>query len=222
MARKQDKIKAIELRLQGWSYTQLTKELNVGKGTLSAWLKDYPLSHEKIRELRDWNQVRIERYCETRRRTREARLAKICGEQKDRIFPLSKRDLFIAGLFLYWGEGGKTQRGVASVSNTDPSVLNFFIHWLINCFKVPKNRLRATLHLYEDMNKESEIEFWSRTLGLPKDQFHKPYIKKTLFKNITYKNGFGHGTCNVQISNVKIGEQVLMGVRALQNRFMRV
>jgi hypothetical protein len=35
MARRADKEKALKLRFDGWSYSQIKKELNIPKGTLS-------------------------------------------------------------------------------------------------------------------------------------------------------------------------------------------
>lgn len=222
MARRLDKQKAIELRLRGFSYSQIKNEINVGKGTLNAWLKDYPLTAERLKEVRDWNAKRIERYRETRRKIREDRLSNIYKREQEKLFPLSDRDLFIAGLFLYWGEGSKTKLGEPSVSNTDPSVLNFFIHWLEKYMKFPRSKIKISLHLYKDMDINKEINFWSRTLKISKSQFRKPYIKTTFVKNISYKNGFNHGTCNVRICNVRIGEQVLMSIKAMQNHFLNL
>ncbi len=42
---------------------------------------------------------------------RERRLKRQYNDVRKMLLPFSKRELFIAGLFLYWGEGGKTERG---------------------------------------------------------------------------------------------------------------
>lgn len=70
MARFKDKEEAIKLRLQGNSYSQIKSVLKVNKSTLSYWLKDFPLSEEKIQKLRDRNPQRIEKYRATRARQR--------------------------------------------------------------------------------------------------------------------------------------------------------
>jgi len=68
MARRLDKEKAIKLRLEGQSYSQIKAELGVSKSTLSGWLGDYPLSSERINELRAHSFKRIERYRNTMQR----------------------------------------------------------------------------------------------------------------------------------------------------------
>ncbi len=109
MTRTLDREKARTLRAKGKSYSEIKKELGIGKGTLSEWLKDMPLSSEQIRLLRDLNPKRIEHFRETMRKKREASFATTYERAKKDIGELSPRDLFIAGLYLYWGEGLKAQ-----------------------------------------------------------------------------------------------------------------
>ncbi|MFH1968643.1 MAG: helix-turn-helix domain-containing protein [bacterium] len=219
MARFKDREKALALRKQEMSYSQIKAILGVGKGTLSAWLKDYPLSREKINQLSWKNEKRIERYRETRRQTKEKRLKEFYLKEKKEIFPLNKRDFFIAGLFLYWGEGSKILSKEVSVSNTDPSMVNFFIDWAVNHLKIPREKIRIALHLYNDMDINKEIKFWSNKLNIPKNQFSKPYIKQSSIKAINYKRGFGHGTCNARINDARLSEKVLMGIKSISDAY---
>jgi len=211
--------KALTLRKQEMSYSQIKEILGVSKSTLSYWLKNYPLSKERIDALRGKNEKRIERYRETRRKTKEKRLNEFYIEQKGKIFPFSKRDLFIAGLFLYWGEGSKTMSSSVSVSNTDPSVINFFAYWATNVLKVTKEKMHISLHLYNDMDVCKEVDYWSKKLDIPKNQFTKPYIKTSLSTRINQKGGFGHGTCNLRIANARLSEKVLMAIKSISDKY---
>ena len=132
---------------------------------------------------------------------------------------MSKRDLFIAGLFLYWGEGGKTKECELILSNTNPVMIKFFIHWAQKCLSVNENKIKIKLHLYKDMNIDNEINFWAKELNIKKNQFIRPYIKDSNKSSITYKNGFGHGTCNASISSAILSKRVLMGLKAIENSF---
>ncbi|TSD03712.1 MAG: Uncharacterized protein Athens071426_106 [Parcubacteria group bacterium Athens0714_26] len=109
MAKQEEKQTAIELRKQGKSYSQIKQALKVSKSTLSNWLKNFPLAPKQLEKLMGKNEKRIENYIKTCRKRKENLLKQIYDEEKNVIFPLSKRDIFIAGLFLYWGEGGKTK-----------------------------------------------------------------------------------------------------------------
>lgn len=221
MARLKDREKALALRKQEMSYSQIKKILKVSKSTLSVWLRNSPLSKQRIRELRDWNEQRIERCRETKRKKKEKRLKQFYQEQRKLIFPLSKREYFLAGLFLYWGEGYKSQLTKLSISNTDPSIIKFFINWLIKSLKIPKEKLRVQLHLYKDMDIEDKINFWSKMLKIPLSQFTKPYIKKTLSIRINHKGGFGQGTCNVSVGNARLSEKIIMALEAISNKYKK-
>jgi transposase len=218
MARFKDREKALVLRKQGKSYSQIKKILGLSKGTLSVWLRKYPLSKQCIRELRDWNEQRIEKYRETMRKKRQTRLDRTYDEQKKIVLPLTKREFFIAGLMLYWGEGKKSKPTALSISNTDPSVIKFFIKWLNNCLLVPKEKIKIQLHLYNDMKVKKEIRYWSQTLKLPLKQFNRPYIKETSCQRINHKGTFGHGTCNAEINSVLLAEKILMSLKVISDR----
>jgi len=220
MARFKDHEKAIILRKKGMSYSQIKEILKVSKSTLSIWLRDYPLSEQRIRQLRDWSEQRIEKCRETKRRKKEKRLQDFYQIQKKYILPLNKRELYLAGLFLYWGEGTKTRSSGLSISNTDPSVIKFFLFWLTKSLSVPKRKLKIELHLYKDMNIDKEIKFWSDILKISPKQFYKPYIKKSLIESINHKGGFGHGTCNMRVSNARLSEKSLMGLKVISDHFL--
>ncbi len=222
MARFKDHQKALVLRKKGNSYSQIKKIMGISKGTLSGWLKDYPLSKQRIRELRDWNEQRIERFRDTMRRKREIRLKAFYHNQKKIVLPLSNREIFIAGLFLYWGEGGKSLSTQLTISNTNPAVIKFFIRWLIKNLSVPKNKLRASLHLYRDMNINKEVKFWSQNINIPKNQFVKPYIKRSLLVDINHKGGFGHGTCDLRIGDARLTEKILMSIKVISDYSSRL
>lgn len=43
---------AIELRQNELSYSEIRKQLGIAKSTLSYWLRDFPLTKERVLELR--------------------------------------------------------------------------------------------------------------------------------------------------------------------------
>lgn len=218
MALREKKSEAIRMRKEGASYSQIKDKLKVSKSSLSLWLHDMPLPEKRLRELRDWNAVRIERFSNTMRRKREDRWAEVRKRAKKDMGSLSRRELLIAGLFLYWGEGGKTMLASTSVSNTDPAMLRFFIRWL-ELLGVSKNRLRVHIHLYADMDIKEELQFWSKALNLPSTSFTKPYIKNSNRAGLSYRQKFTHGTCNVLYHNRDVSEYVLMALDCIRDEF---
>ena len=216
MARKKDKQKALAMRKNGMSYSQIKEKLGVSKSTLSGWLYNMPLSEKRIRELRADSPIRIERYRNTMRLKREEKFTKAYEIISQKIGKLTKRELFLSGLFLYWAEGGKTKNGTTCLTNTNPNMLKFFINWL-KIFNIPKEKLKIHLHLYSNMNIKKQEKYWSIELGIPLKQFKKSYIKKSSSLAITYKNGFGQGTCTVSVYLTDLTAQVLMGLKYIQD-----
>ncbi|HRY62289.1 MAG TPA: helix-turn-helix domain-containing protein [Candidatus Paceibacterota bacterium] len=214
MARKIEKQKALELREQGKSYSEIKSILCVNKSTLSGWLKDLPLSAEKIAELRDNNPKRIENFRKTMAAKKEARLSASFEKASRDVGKLSDRDIFIGGLFLYWGEGSKRDKGGISFTNTNPDMIKYFVRWLV-LMGFRRDQLKVNLHLYSDMNAGEAINYWSKELKIKRAQFRRPYIKKTESKNIKYKSGFGHGTCSVILEKQEMNDYILSALKYL-------
>lgn len=221
MYRSEDRRRAIELRMQGKSYSQIRDEVGAGKGVLSYWLKNYPLTEEQKTRLYDKRDIWVEKFRESMRRKREANLKLIYDRQKKYWGRFTQRDLMIMGVGLYWGEGQKGGSSV-SVCNTDPDVILLCLFWLETCFGINRNdkRLRIYLHLYSDMKVEESVIYWRDILGVSRDQFTKPYIKQSSRAGLTYKS-FGHGTCRIQLADAKIKKEIMATIRIFSNAAQR-
>lgn len=209
---------AIRLRSLGKSYSQIKRDLYLSKSTLSRWLKNLPLSKEQINNLRGNSQQRIEKFRNTMRKKREEKLKRYYLDQKDRLLPLTEKELFLSGLFLYWGEGNKATRSTVSINNTDPDVLKFTLYWYTKILKIQKKQIKVFVHLYNDMDITKELKFWSSTLNISLRNFDKPYIKKSKKNNLDQK-GFGHGTCGLRISDTVVKDNILVALDVISDAY---
>lgn len=217
--RKELRSKAIEMRVKKeMSYSAISRALNIPKSTLSYWLRDYPLSEKRILELRrkGWKkgEASRERYRNT---MREKQKQKDVAEYKKWVKYFGKpeeKDLMIAGIMLYLGEGGKRNSSQVSIANTDPKVIMLFFEWLDVCLSIPRSEAKIQLHLYESMDIDKEQKFWQNTLGLKKNQFYKSSIRKTKPHSFTYTASEGHGTCSVYLFGVERKRIVMMAINA--------
>lgn len=212
---------ALALRKSGKSYGQIRSEIGVSKSTLSVWLKDYPLSKVEIDLLRGRSEVRIEKFRNTMLAKRRRRLDDLYASKKDSFVGFSKKELFVAGLFLYWGEGGKDFKRPLSVHNTNPAIVKFVLFWYVTVLNVPKNKIKAYLHLYSDMDIVKEVNYWANELNLPLSQFVKPYIKKSKRSDIDHKGGFGHGTCGLIVANLRLKEEIMIDLQIIADYYGR-
>ncbi len=215
MSKIKEREKAIQLRKLGLSYSQIRERIPVSKSTLSLWLDTMPLSRDQIDKLSGKNPKRIERFKETMKKKRVAQENLVFEKVKKQFGRLSKRERILAGLYLYWGEGTKSAPCTVAVANTDPDVLKFFLRWL-NEFGVKNDQVSIVLHLYKDMDYDIERVFWSKYLKVPEKCFKKPYIKDSKLSDITYKNGFGHGTCNVRYFKKDLYLFIRAGLRMIR------
>lgn len=210
--------KVIELRKQGKSYSDILKIVKVSKSSISLWLRDIPLTEKQKSKLNDRRKRAVETYRETMKNKRNKRLFNYYIEQKNKLVPLTDREIYIAGLFLYLGEGNKVSRNSIVITNTDPSVIKFSLYFLLKSLKIPKEKIRVQLHLYADMSIEDEIDYWANELRVKKANFAKPYIKKSLRTDIDQK-GWGHGTCSLVVHNTLLKENILMAIRAIVDTY---
>jgi hypothetical protein len=81
---------------------------------------------------------------------------------------LSRKEKILFLSALYWGEGSKKDFGL---SNTDPELIRVFINGLREVFNISEERLRISIRIYEDMDKEKCLDFWSQVVGVPKESF---------------------------------------------------
>ncbi len=207
-----------KLRKQGKSYSDIRKIIKVSKGSLSLWLKDVPLTDSQKNALKDRRKRAVETYRKTMSLKRLRRNSEYYINQIAKWIPLSDREVFVAGLFLYLGEGNKVSRSSIGITNTDPSVVKFALYWIINSLKVPRDKIRIQLHLYNDMDIEKEINFWLDQLKMKRSCIVKPYIKKS-FRTSLDQKGYGHGTCGLFVHNTVIKENVLMAIRAITDKY---
>ncbi|KKR33037.1 MAG: hypothetical protein UU37_C0003G0040 [Candidatus Gottesmanbacteria bacterium GW2011_GWA2_41_12] len=181
------KKEAIGLRKQGFGIKTISYKLNVSSSTVNRWCKDILLTPEQIFELkrrsRDPYYGKRLKYINSLKQKRLDAIDKLRGKGIKEVGKLTKRDVFIAGIVMYWAEGFKKDRRLG-FANSDPAMIKFFLNWLINNCKVPKKdiRLRVGLNIsHKDRVHEVE-KFWSNVSGISINQFQKPFFQKFIWK----------------------------------------
>ncbi len=192
-----EKIEVIRLRKLGKSYSEIRKQVNVSKSSLSLWLRGIRLTPEQIVRLKGRQRTGYWGG-EGNRKKRIKRTKQIIAEARKEVKLLLKNPLFLAGLMLYWAEGDKSdgKEGV-KLSNSDPAMIKFMMRWFRKICKVPEKKFRIALHIHKLHCRKDIENYWSQITGVPLDQFHKTQIKPTSLKH--RKNKLYNGTCNIII-----------------------
>jgi len=121
---------------------------------------------------------------------------------------LNQGILFGLGLGIYWGEGLKRGKGGVRITNTDVKMVEKFIDFLEEFFNISRKKLRFSLQIFEDMVPREILNYWTKALGVKKEQFYKTIISQVRGKG-TYKYKSEHGVIIVYFNNIKLKKTIL-------------
>ncbi|MBW3562282.1 MAG: helix-turn-helix domain-containing protein [Actinobacteria bacterium] len=165
----QERQRARELRAQAWTLQEIADELDVSRSSVSVWVRDVQFTPKPRKRT-----ARFTSGPDKLRRRKLDQIQRLLDEGDERIGGMSERDLLIAGVALYAGEGGKTD-GRVDFANSDPRFIAFFCEWLRRFFTVDESRLRVYLYLHAGLDLAAANAYWSEVTRIPLDQFGKPY-----------------------------------------------
>jgi transposase len=197
-SRVQEKIQAIALRMQGYSYSQIQEQIPVSKGLLSGWLKYIKLTDQQEKDLLIKIQQRsrngVAKAVASNIKKRKEREVDAYKEAEV-IYSKHRTDpIFIAGVCLYWAEGSKRSSGLQFM-NSDPELIVFMLFWLQKYLSIRKEDIRLRINTHADFSDEKYEEFWSEKTGIPLTQFmktiYKPNRHGAYKKNPDYKGCVG-------------------------------
>jgi len=199
--------KAIEMRLEGESYGEIARTLDVSKGSLAVWFKylklpkkTQKLLEEKMRIAREYNLFE-----NNRRRTRAIQIEnrEIRQSAATNIKSISKYELLLIGAALYWAEGWNRDttgkgHGVC-FANSNPDMVKLFLRFLREIIHVPEDKFRVDIHIYPNINEKSAINFWSQVTNISKERFRITQQISRASKGKRPKNSLPYGTLKLDV-----------------------
>lgn len=140
-----------------------------------------------------------------RRHWREASYLRHNPDGEKFHIDLSNRDLFISGVALYLGEGGKTRSWDLDFTNSDPRVLKLWVKFLEQICHVPAEKIKARIDYYEDLDYSELLNSWSRELGVPVENFGRPTVKTGRAAKGNYQGRRSlYGTVHIRFHDSKL------------------
>ena len=192
MAKSGDRLKAQQLRRKGKSIKDIAAILGVSSGSVSAWCQSIQLTQEQGDRLRRAQIIAGHKGrmigAEMNRRKRLQSIDKQESLARRTIGKLSKRDRLMLGVALYWGEGVKARSSATAIVNSDPEAILFARNWFEQ-LGVSRAMFRPSVFISE-LHKYREsivVDFWSKLLEIPKEQFAKVVFLKGARKKV-YEN----------------------------------
>ncbi|MFD4229522.1 hypothetical protein [Streptomyces sp. NPDC058545] len=182
--------RARELRRQGMTYDRIQVELGCSKSSISLWVRDLPKPephYTPTEHLALMNAGLVDL-----RASREKERAETKRLARDAVGDLSDRELFLAGVTLYWAEGTKdktySRRECLQFINSDPNVIKLYLRWL-DLLGVTQDRMRMRVSIHESADIPGAERFWAELAGIPTSALKKTTLKKhnprTTRKNTT-------------------------------------
>lgn len=201
------KQKAIGLRKKGLSYSEILKEINVAKSTLSEWFIDVGIGKRQRQRLTEKKRLGQLRGAKSRRDQRLRVTNEIHNSAEKEIGSITKRDLWILGTALYWAEGSKQrEKSVGSgviFSNSDPEMVKIFLKWLFDILKVKREEIRFEIYLHENhIHRMTDVQKkWAEVCDFPLHKFAKVYFKKNKINTKRTNTGnLYYGQLRVKVS----------------------
>ncbi|MEU6366134.1 hypothetical protein ABZ876_10315 [Streptomyces sp. NPDC046931] len=190
--------RARELRLQGWTYDRIEAELGCSRSSVSLWVRDLPrpepryTPEEQQALMREGLARRRAAEHDDRRKTKFAAFREIAA--------LTDRELFLAGVALYWAEGSKSKpydrRERAIFVNSDPGVVQTYLAWL-DLLEVDRERLGFRVLIHESADVQAAQRYWADIAGVDVSAFAKPTLKKHNPKTVRKNTGDDYHGCLV-------------------------
>lgn len=179
MAKSKLKIQARRLRRKGKSIKKIAKILGISVSTISLWCRDIELTPYQVQRLIEYSKDGAYRgrlkSASLKRAQRIKKIQFLTEKGRRDVGALSKREFFLAGIALYWGEGFKTEESGAGLACSDPRMVQFMIVWFKEFLKCNDEDIRLRLTLNEAYRAQERriMNFWIKETGISSSGFHK-------------------------------------------------
>jgi hypothetical protein len=184
MPKIKEKEQAVLLRKQGKTYDEILKEVDVARSTLSLWLRDVGLGKKQYQRITERKKAAQRTGALAHKNKRITSQEKIYAQARAEIGDISKRELWLIGIALYWAEGKKEKEsrpghGMEFI-NSDPRMIRVFLRWLQECCGVTLAGISFSIYIHESHKDKLDLirTFWSEKTELPIFLFTKCYFKK--------------------------------------------
>lgn len=182
-AKSLERLQAIKLRKQGYSYSEIQQRIPVSQASLSLWLSNIPLTIVQQKRLANLSLVGQKAGAKARREKKKRQLKILKEEVREELPKLIKGPFFMFGLALYQAEGCKQKPWSPSqavvFANSDPHLVLLMRQWFRKFCGIDRKRFAYRLHIHTTSDVERARDRWAEIL-----QVNPERIAITLKKHI--------------------------------------
>ncbi|MDO8661601.1 MAG: helix-turn-helix domain-containing protein [Candidatus Omnitrophota bacterium] len=171
------------------SMMEIAAKLGITHATIYYWLKKYKIKR------RSW---RDSAYVQHNPDGDHFKIKKKLSE--------GEKGLLMCGLMLYCGEGNRSNKHSIQLANLDHRILKVFMGFLRKVCGISKNKVSLYVQLYKKFNRNEALEYWSKTLLIPKSQIgiYPHTDKRSKFAEQRSK----FGIARIQFHNYKLKDWI--------------
>jgi len=195
------------------SLKTIAERLGVAKSSVSLWVRDLPLSQQRMKELNlvggtRGGLVRSTKARDIRRQYQQ--------DGRNMAEKLQNETLFVAGCMMHWSEGEKSKNRV-SISNTDLDFLRLWLSFALRFFDVCRQDMTLAIHCHTNngLTKEQIENYWLEQLCLPRSCLRATsvLIKEGSFK----KNKHPYGVARIDIGSTRVVQSIWGAIKFIAN-----
>jgi hypothetical protein len=202
--------KAIYLRKDGYSLSEISSALSIPHGTIQGWVKDTKLTNVQKIRLKEkaikYGKIGLAKALYIKKERAECwKNAVRKRTKKFRNFLNKKGDTakLVCGL-LYLCEGAKYPSSKQLIfGSSDPKLIKVFLELLRNNFDIDENKIRCRIMHRFDQNGKRLNKYWSNLTKIPLSKFYKSYKDKRT-KGVATKKKNYHGVCALQYNSTEL------------------
>lgn len=205
------KNEAIELRKQGLSMKEISKELQVSQSSVSLWVRDIVLTPEQILKLSANNPIINRQLSGAKTKSNNARLKRLEFQLKGKNKAKEGNLLHQAGCLLYWAEGTKSKNS-CRFTNSDINMILLYMKFLRECFQLENKFISLTINCYttNGISKEDIEKYWLDKLGLDKSSLRKGVenLRPRSVTNQIRHNKLMYGIISINVNSTEIVQHI--------------
>lgn len=139
---------------------EISREVNTSKTTVLRYIKGVEILPEYISQ---WAGKRG-----GSRKRMVLKIEEALENAESLVGALTEKEKLLILSVLYWAEGNKKD---FILTNTDPDLIRVFVNILRQELKLKDDQIRVSIRVYEDLDQEKSLNFWSQIVGIPKEKF---------------------------------------------------
>lgn len=219
------KEQAINLRKEGRSYNEIGKKIGLSKSTLSYWLHNVSLSEKAKNRLNKRVYEKSVKALIKRNKAQtfeaEKRSKLIYKTACLQVKKIDKKQLFLIGTALYWGEGYKKGADGSSwkcvdFTNSDCDMVKVMMRFFREICLVNEKQFRIQVMVHKKEQVKEAVKYWSKITGVNKEQFIKTSYSVSSASKGKIKNILNYGTVHVRVYDVKLFYKIIGWIDGLK------